>query len=255
MAGGKHASRSKSFEDLEFNRKERGRRRREKLEENETDDKLNIHNDILNSNAEEYEDDYDDSDDYWDDEPQINYKKIAIIVVAVIVILVAIFGIYKFVSSKNKENEIKQNETSQIDNKEMPSSISGYKVLGQVIIKDLDIEQYILNLPEDEALKNGVAKLYGSSLNGHGNFCIAGHNYEGVFKDLEKLNVGDKITIKDTRNVEYEYKVTSVKTVEPDNLECLTQDKEKVEITLITCSTGATSRVIVKAEQVAKDNG
>lgn len=255
MAGGKHASRSKSFEDLEFNRKERARRRREEIEENETDDKLNVHNEILNSNAEEYDEDYDDSDDYWDDEPQINYKKIAIIVIAVIAVLAIIFGIYKFVSSKNKENEVKQDETSQTNDKEMPSSVSGYKVLGQLIIKDLNIEQYILNLTEDEALKNGVTKLYGPSLNSHGNFCIAGHNYEGVFKDLENLNVGDEIIIKDTRNVEYEYKVTSVKKVEPDNLEALIQDEEKVEITLITCSTGATSRVIVKAEQVAKDNG
>ena len=255
MAGGKHASRAKSFEDLEFNRKERGRRKRQELEEDELEDKLNVHNDMLNSNAEEYEDEYDDNDDFWDDEPQIDYKKIAIVVVTVIAVILIIFGIYKFVSSKNEENDVIQEDTSQTNNEEMPASISGYKVLGQVIIKDLDIEQYILNLPEDEALKNGVAKLYGSSLNSFGNFCIVGHNYEGIFKDLEKLNVGDEITIKDTKNDEYEYKVTSVKTVEPDNLECLMQDTEKVEITLITCSTGATSRVVVKAEQVAKDNG
>lgn len=254
MAGGKHASRSKSFEDLESNRKERERNRRAQLEENEADDKLNVHNDILNSNAEDYEDDYDD-DSYYDDEPMINYKKIIIVVVAIIALVAIIFGIYKLVSGNDKENTTKENETTQTTNEKIPSSIAGYKVLGQVIIKDLNVEQYILNLPEDEALKNGVVKLYGSSLNGHGNFCIAGHNYEGIFKDLEKLNVGDKIIIKDAREVQYEYKVTSVKTVEPDNLECLLQDEEKVEITLITCSTGSTSRVIVKAEQVTKDNG
>lgn len=268
MSGGKHASRSKSFEDLEFNRKERGRRnrKRETFEEND-DNNFDIHNNTLNysEDNEEDENNYyddnnendgnDDNDEYWEDEPEINYKKIIIVAIVIIVVLAAIFGIYKIVSSKNEKNEALQDEISQANNEEMPVSISGYKVLGQVIIKDLDIEQYILNLPEDEALKNGVAKLYGSSLNSNGNFCIAGHNYEGVFKDLEKLNVGDKIIIKDTKNVEYEYKVTSVKNVEPDNLECLMQDTSKVEITLITCDTGGTSRVVVKAEQVAKDNG
>ena len=119
---------------------------------------------------------------------------------------------YKFLSSKNDENELNKEETSQVD-ETMPSSISGYKVLGQVIIKNLNVEQYILNLPEEEALKSGVVKLYGNSLNGHGNFCIAGHNYEGVFKDLEKVNVGDEIIIKDTRNVEYKYKVTIAPTI------------------------------------------
>lgn len=248
MAGGKHASTSKSFEDLEFNR--RGTSRISRFEEEEEDDELNVDSSILGANAEE-EDEYDD-DDYYGDEPRIPYKKIAIIVGAIILVLLIIFGIYKLVSGK-KEKEPEEDDTVQVE--EMPSSVAGYKVLGQVVIKDLNIAQYILNLPEDDALKNGVVKIYGASLNSHGNFCIAGHNYEGVFKDLEKVNVGDKITIKDSRNVEYEYKVTNVTTVDPDDLECLLQDKDKVEITLITCSTGATSRVVVKAEQVAKDNG
>lgn len=254
MAGGKHASRSKSFEDLEFNRKERSRRRREQFEEDEVDDKLNVHNDILNSNAEEYDDEYDNDDDYYDDEPEINYKKIIIVVISIIVIIAIAFGIYKLVFA-NKEESTEDDQTSQMSEENMPTSIAGYKVLGQVIIKDLGVEQYILNLAEDNALKNGVVKLYGVALNNYGNFCMAGHNYEGIFKDLEKLNVDDKIVIKDTKNIEYEYKVTSVKTVEPDDLNCLLQDKSKVEITLITCSTGSTSRVVVKAEQIAKDNG
>lgn len=242
MAVGKHASRAKSFEDLEFSRKERSRKRKDFGEES---DKLDVDNDVLNSNAEEYE------DDYYDDEPEINYKKIVIIIVAIIAILAIIFGVYKLVF-ENKEEE--QEETPQLS-EEMPSSVGGYKVLGQIIIDDLNIEQYILNLPEDKALENGVAKLYGPSLNNVGNFCIVGHNYEGIFKDLGTLNVGDKITIKDTKEVEYEYKVTNVKTVEPDDLECLLQDTEKTEMTLITCSTGSTSRIIVKTEKVAEDNG
>lgn len=251
MAGGKHASTSKSFEDLEFNRRGTSRRRN-RFEDEQEDDELNVDNSILTANADE-EEEYDDDDGYYGDEPRIDYKKIAIIVVAVIAVLGIIFGIYKLVSG-GKEKEVPE-EDKTVQTEEMPSSVAGYKVLGQVKIKDLNIEQYILNLPEDEALKNGVVKIYGSSLNSHGNFCIAGHNYEGVFKDLEKIKVDDKITIKDTRNVEYEYKVTNVTTVDPDNLECLLQNKDKIEITLITCSTGATSRVVVKAEQIAKDNG
>lgn len=249
MAGGKHASTSKSFEDLEFTRRER-RQRINRFEEEEGDDELNVDSSILEANADE-EEEYDD-DDYYGDEPRIDYKKIAIIAGGIILVLVVIFGIYKLVSGGKEKPE---EDNTPVQTEEMPSSVAGYKVLGQVIIKDLNIEQYILNLPEDEALKNGVVKIYGSSLNSHGNFCIAGHNYEGVFKDLEKLKVDDKITIKDSRNVEYEYKVTNVTTVDPDNLECLLQNKDKVEITLITCSTGATSRVVVKAEQIAKDNG
>lgn len=245
MSGGKHASRAKSFEDLEFNRKEVSRRRRNNLAEEDEEEELE-------NNNSNFEEDYEDDSDYFGDEPVVDYKKIIIIFAAIVVVLLVIFGIYKLVSGKEKTPA---EEPEKTQTQEMPSSVDGYKVLGQIIIKDLNIEQYILNLPEDNALKSGVVKLYGASLNSHGNFCIAGHNYEGVFKDIEKLNVGDKIIIKDARATEYEYKVTNVSTVDPDNLECLLQNKDKVEITLITCSTGATSRVIVKAEQVAKDNG
>ena len=45
------------------------------------------------------------------------------------------------------------------------------------------------------------------------------------------------------------YKVTKTYEVEPDNLECLLQDEEKVEITLITCQSGSTKRLVVKAEE------
>ncbi len=253
MAEGKHASRSKSFDDFEYNRRGSSRRgRREQIvgEEISEEDKLNVHNDILNANSDNYEDNYDD-DDYYDDEPMINYKKVIIIVVAILLVVAVTFGIYKLV--KSKENAKIDNETTKAES--MPLSIAGYKVLGQIIIKDLNVEQYILNLAEDDALKNGVVKLYGSSLNSIGNMCIAGHNHEGVFKDIGKLNVGNKIILKDISNVEHEYKVTSVKTVEPDDLECLLQNNERVEITLITCSEDSTSRVIVKAEKVTKDNG
>lgn len=253
MAGGKHASRSKSFDDFEYDRKgssRRGKREQFIEEDNIEEDKLNVHNDILNANNDDYEEDYDD-DDYYDDEPMINYKKVIIIVVTIIVLLAIIFGIYKLTIGKDDYEII--DETTQTE--KMPLSVAGYKVLGQIVIKDLNVEQYILNLAEDDALKNGVVKLYGSSLNSYGNMCIAGHNNEGVFKDIGKLKVGNKITVKDINNNEYEFKVTSVETVEPDNLECLLQDNSKIEITLITCSDDSTSRVVVKAEKVTKDNG
>lgn len=251
MSGGKHASRSKSFEDLEDNRKGLFGKK-SKFEE---DDTLNVHNDILSSNSDDYEDDYEDEDEYDDeyyDERQINYKKIVIAVVIVLVVIGIIFGIYKIVFSNKSDEDVDNSETSTTE--EMPSSVSGYKVLGQIIIEKLDVEQYILNLAEDEALENGVVKLYGASINSYGNFCIAGHNYEGVFKDLENLEIGDKIIIRDTRNTEYEYKVTSVKTVDPDDLTSLVQDSSKVEITLVTCTTDSTSRVIVKAEKVSESS-
>ena len=135
----------------------------------------------------------------------------------------------------------------------MISNIEGYNVLGQIVIDELDVKQYILDSTEDKALENGVIKLYGGTLNNYGNFCIAGHDYDNIFKRLAELSVGDTFTIIDRDLEETEYEIKQIYSVEPNDLTCLMQDENKVEITLITCENGSTTRLIVKAEEKNQD--
>ena len=131
----------------------------------------------------------------------------------------------------------------------MIEEIEGYDVLGKIVMDDLGIEQYILDSTEDNALENGVIKLYGNSLNNYGNFCIAGHNNEEIFSELSELEINDEFKIVDTDLEETIYVVTEKYKAEPDDLKCLMQDDSKIEITLITCEDASTSRLIVKAEE------
>lgn len=181
---------------------------------------------------------------YEDDDKK---KKILIIVAVIIVIIMVIFAIYK-IFFETKEEEVVQ-ESEPVAELEMEESINGYQILGKIVIDDINVEQYILNSVEDEALDSGVGKLYGSSLNNYGNFCIAGHNKENVFEKLTELEVGDEFTIIDRKLNETIYKITEIYTVEPDDLKCLMQDENKIEITLITCENEATQRLVVKAEE------
>lgn len=258
MGLGKHTSRYKSFESLEESRKARSRKRLEKEEYEEEKKYNNSDDDSQDYYEDDYEmEDYDDEEDYDDDDEKLlDYRKVAIVIIAIIVVFAIICLIYNLVTGDDKEKVIDEDvSTVDVEDDKMPSNIDGYRVLGQVIISELSVEQYILDSTEDTALKSGVTKIYGPTLNSKGNFCIAGHNYEGIFKDLETLNVGDEIVIKTANNSEYKYKVTIVKNVEPDNLESLLQDQTKVELTLITCQTGSTLRTIVKAELDSNDNG
>ncbi len=185
-----------------------------------------------------------EEDDYYDDE--FNYKKLLIIIGVIAVLIIAGVLLYKFVINK-PETKVEQPKE---DIPKMSETIEGYKVLGKIIIKDLNIEQYILDSTEAKALQNGVGKIdNGASINNYGNFCIAGHNQEKVFKNLSQIKVDDKFTVIDRHMEETTYKVTKTYEVEPDNLECLLQDEEKVEITLITCQSGSTKRLVVKAEE------
>lgn len=192
------------------------------------------------SNDEEFD------DDYYDDEEEFNYKKLLIIIGAIALLIIAGVLIYKLVINKPE----KEPEPTTVDTPKMMASVEGYKVLGKIVIKDLNIEQYILDSTEAKALQNGVGKIdNGASINNYGNFCLAGHNQENIFKKINELEIGDEFILIDKNAKETTYTITNKYEVEPDNLECLLQDEEKIEVTLVTCQAGSTKRLIVKAEE------
>lgn len=197
-----------------------------------------------------YETKFNKEFDYEDDND--SRKKIVIVVIVIIAVLVvAGIAIYKVFFEKT--NEQVEEPKQVVQEEKMISNIEGYNVLGQIVIDDLDVKQYILDSTEDKALENGVIKLYGGTLNNYGNFCIAGHDYDNIFKRLAELSVGDTFTIIDRDLEETEYEIKQIYSVEPNDLTCLMQDENKVEITLITCENGSTTRLIVKAEEKNQD--
>ena len=91
------------------------------------------------------------------------------------------------------------------------------------------------------------------------NVYIAGHRlgYPGeasflAFYDLDALETGDEITIKDADGKEYVYRVFKEFTVEPTNLSVTQPVPGKDVLTLQTCTLpDYTQRLIVQAEKVA----
>lgn len=207
-----------------------------------------------NSNRFEEQNDVDNSfgknytePSFWDeDEEEFNYQKLVIVIAVIAILVIVGVLLYKFVFSKPKEEEkVPANEPVT-----MSETVDGYKVLGKIKIESLGVEQYILDSTETGALQSGVGRIdNGASINNYGNFCIAGHNNSKIFEELNKLKVDDEFVLVDKKMEETIYKVTEISEVEPDNLECLLQDETKVEVTLITCQTGATKRLVVKAEE------
>ena len=183
-----------------------------------------------------------------DDAFEFNFKPILIIILVIAVIAILGYSIVKFVIPKISELRNKEEETvAEVE--EMPFQIDGYKVLGKISIEKIGSEQYILDSTEDDALEEGVGKLYGPNLNDYGNFCIAGHNYEYIFENLSELEKGDEITITDRNSEETIYEIKEISTVEPTDLTCLLSTDELIQITLITCENGGTNRLIVKADK------
>lgn len=196
---------------------------------------------------EEREEYLDNTLDYEeDDEP--NYEKIRI--VCGIVIGLIIIGIAAFVATKDFKGKTVENVVANtVETNTMESTYENYVVLGKIKIEKIGLEQYILDSKEEDAMKKGIVRLYGGSLNNYGNLCLAGHNFDNLFGKLNELDNGDTIKIIEKDFSETEYKVKEILTVEPDDLTVLMPKEDKVELTLITCENASTKRLVIKAEE------
>lgn len=191
-------------------------------------------------------------------------------IIFILVLAIVFFG-FSLISKgsyKNKEDIIistnanitNYNNTNQIVHqtnykkkeayKSMLQQIEGYEVIGRLEIPKIDLNTYILSETNKDTLNISVTKLCGPKVNRVGNLCIAGHNYNNnnMFGNLKKLEKEDKIYVTDIYDNKIEYIVYEIYKVFPKETECLSQNTNgEREITLITCTTGAIKRLIIKA--------
>lgn len=192
--------------------------------------------------------------------------------------IVAIIGIFFYIGieiykEKKQENEnyyqvkklvIDEYESSSMDKdkkeiKEYPKEkieelYKGYDVVAKLEIEKIKLETYVINFSES-ALNISVTKFWGPNPNEVGNFCIAGHNFKNknMFHNLKKLQIGDKLILKDNNVGIIEYEVYNIYTVNPEDVSCLSQNTEgKKEITLITCTNDSKKRIIIKSRELEK---
>lgn len=203
----------------------------------------------------------------------LKFSKLFLLISCIILILITSF----LIQTKNFQKEEIQNEISLIseeDNnsiiqnsinyiKEQPEikiksksrilqkKLKGFEIIGKIEIPKLKVEKYILNKTSTKSLKVSVTKVCGPDINQIGNFCIAGHNYNKIFGKIKTLEKNDKILLTDVYGDTTIYQVYDIYKTSPKDVSCLNQDTQsEKEITLITCTAGATKRVIVKAIEV-----
>ena len=153
------------------------------------------------------------------------------------------------IQEKNTPLDTSSNQTEE----SILTTYKGYPVIAKLEIPKIDLETYVISEYSNQALGVSVTKFYGGNPNEVGNFCIAGHNYitKNMFHDLKNLSIGDTFTLIDTNHHEGFYKIYSVETVEPDETQCLSQKTDgRIEVTLITCTTDSSKRIIVKAVKI-----
>ncbi|GAA0120222.1 class D sortase [Clostridium perfringens] len=155
-----------------------------------------------------------------------------------------------------KENSDEKNiaDKGEVEKDKKPekAQLEEGKGIAILNIPKINLEIGIIEGVRYEDIKYVVGHFPGSPMPGEkGNFSIAGHriSYFGqAFKDIDKLEKGDKVKV--TYNgKEYTYEVTYMYEVTPDETEALNPTKDAT-ITIVTCTTDAKNRVIVKGKLV-----
>ena len=154
------------------------------------------------------------------------------------------------------QTDLSDNESADDVIKE-PDTESTTPVEGEIL--------YILRIPcieSESPVREGVSQGVLADSLGHepdtasigeiGNCVIAGHrNYSfgKYFNRLNEVKLGDKIYV-DTLSDTFEYEVTDIKVVEPDDISALNQTDEEI-LTLYTCTPVyiGTHRLVVTAKR------
>ena len=150
--------------------------------------------------------------------------------------------------NKNYENDIEKHKKSNLE-EPVPEKYLEYKVDAKLEIPKININSNVLKEYTKEGLEVCISKFWGANPNEIGNYCIAGHNYgrKNMFGYLGVLEVGDKIYLSDNKYGKFSYTIYDKYRIEADDTSSISQDTDRREITLITCTSYSNKRLIIKA--------
>lgn len=184
------------------------------------------------------------------------YKTLLFILI-IFAITVSILIAKKYIGNAiNEEKNIEiVEEIKKHEQTKQPITIENNTIIGIINVPKINLEYPILSTTTKENMKTSITRFSGGNVNESGNLALAGHNnYDNtMFGKIYELVIGDKIYLTDLQKNTIEYEINSIFITDPNDVSILeTKDKNKKEITLITCKNGNKSRLILKAKEVKK---
>lgn len=186
---------------------------------------------------------------------------ISVIIIVIIISIIIWIGVEQYkennigstdVINISENNNTSEQQVKQYPKEEIIETYKGYDVCAKLEIPKISLETYVLKNYSTYVLNVSVTKFWGADPNEVGNFCIAGHNFQNknMFRNLKNLEIGDKLFVTDNNIGKVEYEIYNMNTVLPNNVDCLSQETDYKEVTLITCTNDSKKRIIVKAKEI-----
>ena len=211
-------------------------------------------------------------------------KLLTIVLISLIVIILVAVGllVYKYVIKPRRDNNQKIEAIEEFDktndnskksedeeedlnveaadgsdsdaskNMKKKTYYKSFVMLGYITIPKTNVKEPILETVTPESLNTAVAVLYPTNAqsNEPGNVVIIGHNYKNgtFFSNNKKLNVGDKLQIKDNSGRELTYTIyEKFETSENDTSFYNRDTNGAAEVTLSTCTDDVKARIVILA--------
>lgn len=129
----------------------------------------------------------------------------------------------------------------------------GYSMIGTIQIPKTKVKAPIVDKVTVNSISAAVGTLYGPGVNQIGNTVLVAHNYRNgtFFSNNKKLVVGDKIYITDTTGKKVEYIIYKTYLTDEMDFSYATRNTNgKREISLSTCTTDASKRLVIWAKEI-----
>ena len=142
--------------------------------------------------------------------------------------------------------------SNKTTSKKTTSTYRGYNMVGTIQIPKTKVKAPIVDKVTTKSISAAVGILYGNGLNEVGNTVLVAHNYRNgtFFSNNKKLVAGDKIYITDSTGTKIEYTIYNTYITSDMDFSYATRNTNgKREISLSTCTTDASKRLVVLARE------
>lgn len=184
-------------------------------------------------------------------------NKLAKILFVLGLVLVSVVLIGKFYRSNIEKKALKDFEAklnySEEEKKKVLEEIKNGDGIALIDIEKIDVHTVIAEGSTLDVLENNIGHFENTAMPGEeGNFSIAGHrntiNNE-VFRNIDKLEVGDKIKITTLTEI-FQYEINDIFVTSPSDIDVLNQNLNEKTMTIVTCTNRGKDRYIVKAKLI-----
>ena len=153
----------------------------------------------------------------------------------------------KTIEEKTKADEVVLQPELDPDQPMTEVELEGWNYIGYLSIPSIGLNLPVMSEWSYAGLKIAPGRYSGSTY--ADNMVVCAHNYAKHFSPIKWLAEGAEVYFTDMDGMRWSYEVSVVETIQPTQIEKMTEkteDSENWDLTLFTCTTGGSARCAVR---------